>query len=180
MIIPTAVGITNDNAVHFQLPVSFLIVHNVVAQGKWMSENSIVQTAVIHVHPLLTNKSFKAVKLSISIIYDDDIYAIIMIGTTISFAGKPKINANRITPSRPNCRANGSRKSEMITNNVWSCIVIFANNQINAPAGIATLIARPSTNNVRSNIERTITFANCGLRYGGNSNVKADGTPFNI
>ena len=57
--------------------------------------------------------------------------------------------------------------------------MIFANNQINAPAGIATLIARPSTNNVRSNIERTITFANCGLRYGGNSNVKADGTPFN-
>ena len=100
------------------------------------------------------------------------IYAIMMIGTTISFAGKPKINANRITPSKPIMRPNGSRKSEIIVNNVTSEIVILASSQIIAPAGMATLMALPNTNNVRSKIERTITLPNCGLRYGGSSNVK--------
>ena len=43
---------------------------------------------------------------------------------------------------------------------------------------MATLTALPSTNSVRSKMERTITLPNCGRRYGGSSSVKLDGTPF--
>lgn len=64
--IPVNVGMRNASAVHFQLPVSFLIVSIVVAQGKWISENSMVQMAVTQVHPLATNSSLRAARLSIS------------------------------------------------------------------------------------------------------------------
>ena len=37
-----------------------------------------------------------------------------MIGITISLAGNPKINANKITPSRPMHLAKGSRKLEVL------------------------------------------------------------------
>ena len=40
--------------------------------------------------------------------------------------------------------------------------------------------ARPRTNKARSNIERVIIFDICGFRYGGNSRVYDDGTPFSI
>ena len=43
---------------------------------------------------------------------------------------------------------------------------------------MADIIARPKTNIVRSKIERTITSPILGRRYGGNSSVKDEGTPF--
>ena len=103
-----------------------------------------------------------------------------MIGTTISFAGNPRINANKMTPSIPRRCANGSRNSEQWASNVISPTVILASNHRMSPAGAATLAARPSTNNVLSNKDRMITFPTCGLRYGGSSKVKEEGTPFNM
>src|SRR5690554_4476839 len=52
MTMPVIVGIRKDSPVHFKLRVSLRIVRRVVAQGKWFSENSMVQTAVSQVHPL--------------------------------------------------------------------------------------------------------------------------------
>ena len=59
-------------------------------------------------------------------------------------------------------------------------IPTFAINHITRPAGAATDIALPKTNNVLSNIERTNIFPNCGFLYGGNSKTIEDGIPFNI
>ena len=54
---------------------------------------------------------------------------------------------------------------------------IFANIQITIPTGAATLIALPSTNNVLSNKDLTITLPIWGFLYGGNSNIKEEGIP---
>jgi len=110
--IPITVGTIKEIAVHFMLCVSFLIVRNVVEHGQCINENNIVLIAVIQVHPLLTNNSFNSVKLSNSIILPDSMYAMIMIGTTISLAGNPKINANNMTPSIPSSLPNGSKNPE--------------------------------------------------------------------
>ena len=53
----------------------------------------------------------------------------------------------------------------------------LAINHIKRPAGAATDTARPSTNKVRSNIERTITLPTWGTRYGGSSSAKEEGIP---
>lgn len=55
MTIPQAVGIKNESAVHLKLPVSFLIVRQVVAHGKCMREKSMVHTAVTQVHPFASS-----------------------------------------------------------------------------------------------------------------------------
>ena len=96
------------SAVHFQLPVSFFIVKQVVEHGQWKSENIIVHIAVFIVHPLLISTIFNSAKSFISIILPVDMYAIKIIGTTISLAGNPKINAISITPSSPSMHAKGS------------------------------------------------------------------------
>lgn len=46
MVIATTVGISTPRAVHFQLPVSFLIVSIVVPQGQCNKLNSMVLRAV--------------------------------------------------------------------------------------------------------------------------------------
>lgn len=48
-ISPQRVGIRKDSKVHFQLPLSFLIVNKVVEQGQCIRENNIIDPAVIHV-----------------------------------------------------------------------------------------------------------------------------------
>ena len=73
IIIPVIVGIIKEKIVHLLLPVSFFIVSNVVKHGKCKDENSIVQMAVVVVHPLSINKSLRLLKLSISVIYPNDI-----------------------------------------------------------------------------------------------------------
>jgi hypothetical protein len=100
-ITPIAVGNNAEIIIHFTLPVSFLIVSNVVPQGKWNNEKTIVQTAVTKVQPLFTKIIFNASKLSYSTNIPVDIYDIKIIGITISFAGNPKINASNIVPSNP-------------------------------------------------------------------------------
>ena len=54
---------------------------------------------------------------------------------------------------------------------------MFANSHIRIPAGAAIATALPRTNKVLSKIERTKTFTNCGLLYGGSSNTKDEGIP---
>ena len=52
--IPQTVGNRNPKAIHFQLPVSFFIVNNVVVQGKCKSVNIITLIAVRSVQPFST------------------------------------------------------------------------------------------------------------------------------
>ena len=58
--------------------------------------------------------------------------------------------------------------------------LILENSHITIPAGAAIEIALPSTNKVLSNKERINILPICGVLYGGNSNVKDEGSPFNI
>ena len=107
--IPITVGMTADSSVHLMLPVSCFIVSRVVEHGQCISENSIVQAAVSHVQPFATKSSRMASRFPISERLPLAVYAIIMIGRTISFAGNPRINAISITPSSPISRPSGSR-----------------------------------------------------------------------
>ena len=61
--IPQRVGSTAASAVHLRLPVSFLMVISVVAQGQCISEKSMVQRAVTEVQPLARNSSRMAARL---------------------------------------------------------------------------------------------------------------------
>ena len=85
-------------------------------------------------------------------------------GTTISLAGKPNINAISINPSRPISRANGSKKFAQCARRLKSPAWMLASTQITRPAGAATITARPSTKSVLSNIDRTMVLPTCGLR----------------
>lgn len=105
------------------------------------------------------------------------VYAIIIIGTTVSLAGKPSIKAVSMTPSSPMSFANGSSAPEKADNRLSPRTVTFAASQIIMPAGAATAAALPRTKRVLSKIERTMTFKTCGFLYGGISRVNDDGTP---
>ena len=59
---PQMVGINIDNIVHFKLPVSFLIVRQVVEHGQCISEKIIVQIAVVIVQPLSTSNCFSSIR----------------------------------------------------------------------------------------------------------------------
>ena len=150
---PITVGTSAEIIVHLILCVSFFIVNIVVEQGQCIKENSIMLIAVIHVQPLSTNNCFNTDRLSSSSIFPFAIYAMMIIGITISFAGNPKIKARRITPSNPITLANGSKKSEQYARSVISPICTFAMTHMTSPAGAAIAIALPSTKSVRSNIE---------------------------
>ena len=50
-VIPHAVGRKKARAVHFQLPVSFLMVKQVVPQGKCIREKIMTHRAVTQVQP---------------------------------------------------------------------------------------------------------------------------------
>lgn len=174
------VGMIKEMRVHFRLCVSFFIVRHVVEHGQCINEKRIVLTAVIQVHPLSVRSVFRTFKSFISRRLPSAIYAIIMIGTTISFAGKPSMNASSITPSKPISLANGSRNPEQCASNVIPLMFTFAISHIRRPAGAATITARLRTNSVRSNTDLTRTRHSCGLRYGGSSSVNEDGIPFKI
>lgn len=112
MLNPIIIGKTNAIIVHFKLFVSFLIVKQVVPHGKWNKHNIKVHIAVSVVHPLSINKVFND-EISRVVNVDSDIYVIIIIGKTISFAGNPNINPIKITPSIPNTFANGFNVSDI-------------------------------------------------------------------
>lgn len=125
------------------------------------------------------NNVLSASRLVYAVIVPEFIYIIIMIGITISFAGKPRMNASSITPSSPKKLPRGSKKSEQSLIIVVPLTVVFDINHISIPAGMDTTTALDSTNNVLSKTERTIIFPNCGFLNGGSSNVNEDGVPFN-
>lgn len=177
---PQAVGIIAAAAVHFRLPVSFLIVISVVEQGQCIKEKIMVQTAVMGVQPFCRNISLHSERFVISLNVPCDRYIIIIMGTTISLAGKPSIKASKIVPSSPICLPNGSRKSAVIFKIEESPMLMLASNHISIPAGAATAAARPRTKSVRSKTERMIILPICGGLYGGSSRVNEEGTPFKI
>ena len=55
---PIIVGITIENIVQPILPVSFLIVRQVVEQGKWKMHITIVQIAVVSVQPFCVSNVY--------------------------------------------------------------------------------------------------------------------------
>ena len=61
---PTTVGKTAASAVHFQLWVSLRMVSRVVEQGQCIREKSMVEPAVIQVHPWSKNRAFSSSRLS--------------------------------------------------------------------------------------------------------------------
>lgn len=87
-VTPITVGKIKETKVHFMLCVSFLMVIQVVEQGQCINENSMVQIAVTGVHPLSTSSVFSWVRFWKSVRLPSAIYAIIMMGMTISLAGK--------------------------------------------------------------------------------------------
>lgn len=176
---PTTVGSSIAIIVHFILFVSFLIVRHVVPHGKWHNENIIVHSALQYVQPFSMRSIFND-EMSRFVSFDSDIYAIIAIGITISFAGNPSIKASNITPSNPNNFANGSRVEDNCFKRDISFMYMFESNHMIIPMGAATIIALPKTFNVLSKIDLTITFPICGFLNGGNSNTNDEGIPFNI
>lgn len=63
---PIIVGITIENIVQPILPVSFLIVRQVVEQGKWKMHITIVQIAVVSVQPFCVSNAKVPHNLQIS------------------------------------------------------------------------------------------------------------------
>ena len=63
---PVSVGIKNETAAHFRLPVSLRMVIRVVEQGQCISEKSITLTAVTQVQPLADSSAYSSVRLSSS------------------------------------------------------------------------------------------------------------------
>ena len=180
IIIPHKVGRRKETIVHFILFVSFFIVSKVVPQGKCNNVNIITLIAVSRVQPFDVKIFPITATFSISINSLFFKYPIKIIGSTISFAGIPKIKAVKIYPSKPIIFANGFKVFAIKSNVDTSPILILENNHITIPAGAAIEIALPNTNRVLSNKERINIFPICGVLYGGSSKVKDDGSPFNI
>lgn len=85
-------------------------------------------------------------------------------GITISFAGKPSMNASRISPSMPRNLPGASRNEARCMSMVLPHTDVLASTQIISPAGAATAQALPKTKIVLSKMERTITLPIWGLR----------------
>ena len=92
------------------------------------------------------------------------VYDIIIIGTTISFAGIPRRKASKIVPSSPRNCAKGSKKPEADSSRETPFWETFARIQIRSPAGAAAIIALFKTCRVLVKKECTSTERICGLR----------------
>ena len=102
-------GIKKPRRVHFRLPVSFLMERRVVEQGQCIREKVMVHRAVSPVQPLSTKIWRSVVRSPSSESVPWERYAIMAMGRTISFAGKPKIKAVKMMPSIPKSLAKGSK-----------------------------------------------------------------------
>ena len=108
------------------------------------------------------NLTYKVFKDEIIRVFDDR-YVIIIIGSTISLAGNPRINAISITPSNPSNKPKLFKKLEIIVIILLFPIVIFVSNQIISPVGAAITTALPSILRVLSIRDLTSTFNICGF-----------------
>ena len=70
--------------------------------------------AVVRVQLLFINRFLSSCKELYPVMLFLARYVIMMIGITISFAGRPRIKARIITPSKPNNCPNGSRVFDML------------------------------------------------------------------
>ena len=147
-----------ESSIHLTLPVSFRMVRSVVEQGQCMREKSMTLIAVTQVQPLATRSCRMESRFPSSSSVPSERYAMMMMGSTISLAGNPRMKAMRITPSSPISRAKGSRKPAQCESRLAPEMVRFAISQITSPAGAAMAAARPSTKSVRSSTERTMTL----------------------
>ena len=157
------VGKKIARSVSFTLFVSFFMVRIVVAQGKCRSVKIIVQIAVVNVHPFEARISRNAEREEKSQREVPDKYPIKIMGKKISFAGRAKINASKIVPSKPKNLPIGFKKFVQYLNIETPPTFMLDKHQIISPAGAATATARPNTKSVRSNIERIITLPNWGV-----------------
>lgn len=172
---PHNAGTANAAKVHFLLPVSFLTVSSVVEHGQCIRVKIIVFTAVSHVQPLSESRCLTAVRSVTAVMLPVAIYAITIMGITVSFAGNPSINAIKITPSSPIKRAGASSAVQQMLSRDAPPILTFAKIHIISPAGAATAAALPSTKSVLSKTELTIIRPIAGRLYGGSSRVKEEG-----
>ena len=124
---PNNVGRRKARIVHLRLPVSFFIVKSVVEHGQCITLNSTKHTAVFMLHPFAISSARISQSAGSSSSEPDAVYAIMAMGRTISFAGKPSMNAISIAPSSPNTRANGSRKSTAAASIDCPPMLIFDN-----------------------------------------------------
>ena len=112
----------------FRMPrVGRLIVRSVVEHGQCITLNSTKHTAVFMLHPFAISSARISQSAGSSSSEPDAVYAIMAMGRTISFAGKPSMNAISIAPSSPNTRANGSRKSTAAASIDCPPMLIFDN-----------------------------------------------------
>ena len=87
-----------------------------------------------------------------------------MRGMTISFAGKPNINARSIVPSSPKICAKGLSAFEQRKRIVLPFSDMFANSHITSPHGAAIQAALANTKSVLSSTERIKTSHIFGFR----------------
>ena len=85
-------------------------------------------------------------------------------GSMISLAGKARRNASSTMPSRPMRSPRGWRKPARTASNGRPETARLDSSHSTAPAGMATVTARPRTKSVRSSRERTRTLPICGRR----------------
>ena len=81
-----------------------------------------------------------------------------------SFAGNASRHASSMDPLSPKTAATPSRLRAVSKTRLSPPTVTFASSQSTAPAGAATETARPSTNSVREQSDRTSTRPICGRR----------------
>jgi len=174
---PKAVGSKNDASVHFKLPVSFFTVIRVVEHGQCIKKNTTVHIQVVMLQPFAQSISFTAIRFKSGLRTDDEVYKRSAVGRTISLAGIANKKAVIRTPSMPMHLPIGAKNSEIY--DISDASAIFRLHIIYRiiPDGKATAQALPRTKIVRSRTERTTTSPQFGIRYGGSSIVKDDGTP---
>jgi hypothetical protein len=133
----------------------------VVEQGKWNKVKISIFTAVNIVHPFSVRRFFKVYRSDMSVRFPLAVYAIIMIGTTISLAGMPSIKANIITPSSPRILPKGSKNSVHRDSILLSPVFVLASSHITSPAGADIITALPRITSVLLQKDRISVFPIC-------------------
>ena len=135
---PQRVGTRNAAAVHFRLFVSRKMVASVVAHGQCSREKTTMQTAVFHVHPFASRRDCSCGRES-SERLPCTMYVMMRIGTTISFAGRPRIKASKMAPSRPRIRPIGSSACAQCESRLAPPTSTLARIHSSRPAGAANI-----------------------------------------
>ena len=172
---PTASGSAAASSVQRRLPVSRRTVRSVVAQGMWKRNRQRNPMQFQISHPAADRVTPMAPAPGASVKLPPLCRIRSSTGTVSSFAGRESVSASRTAPLTQSHAPTGSSAAESVRSRFPSDVPIWLTSHSTAPAGAAAATARPSTNSVRSNRERTNTVGISGTRYGGISNRYADG-----